>query len=373
MVEQPVERGEILVNDLRPALTDQADRLAKVFADVVASGRLVHGPQHQSFEEELAAVLRVNDVVGVANGTDALELAFRAAAPTGRSVVVTAANAGGYASVAAMRAGLRVRYCDVDANTHCLDPDALRTVMSDDVAVVVVTHLYGRMAPVEECLSIADSWGAVVVEDCAQAIGAELNGRGAGSFGGAAAFSFYPTKNLGALGDGGAVATNDEAVAIRLRQLRQYGWTGKYVVTEEGGRNSRLDEIQAAVLRMRLPDLAGWNARRREIITAYEIAASDRLRVLPARGPSHVGHLAVVEADDPNDLRGYLGVRGIGTAVHYPVPDYRQPALARMVPEGSAIALETTERLCRRIVTLPCFPELTDHEVERICDALRAY
>lgn len=257
------------MNDLSRALTAEQSDLAGVFADVLRSGWLVQGPQHDAFETELSAYIGAGHVVGVASGTDALELALRAVMPAGRQTVVTAANCGGYATTAARRAGFTVRYADVLPETLCLDPGHLASMVDESVGVVVVTHLYGRAADVPGVRRVCTPLGIAVLEDCAQALGAVTGEGPVGSLGDIAAFSFYPTKNLGALGDAGAVATSSAELADTVRALRQYGWKGKYRIEQDGGRNSRLDELQAPVLRRRLPRLDASNARRREIITAY--------------------------------------------------------------------------------------------------------
>ncbi|MGB7962352.1 MAG: DegT/DnrJ/EryC1/StrS family aminotransferase, partial [Propionicimonas sp.] len=190
-----------------------------------------------------------------------------------------------------------------------------------------------------------------------------------GSLADLATFSFYPTKNLGAIGDGGAIATSDPELAVRVRRLRQYGWSSKYVATEPGGRNSRLDELQAAFLRVRLPLVEAGNQRRRAIITAYAAAAPPEVRVLPADGPHHVGHLAVVECPHRDALAAHLATHGIQTAVHYHTPDHLQPVL-RDRRHGD---LPVAERLSRRVLSLPCFPELTDAEVQQVARALASF
>jgi dTDP-4-amino-4,6-dideoxygalactose transaminase len=208
-----------------------------------------------------------------------------------------------------------------------------------------------------------------VLEDCAQAHGAQRAERRAGAFGQAAVFSFYPTKNLGAIGDGGAIVTSDDAVAKRARRLRQYGWDLKYHVTSKGGRNSRLDEIQAAVLRAKLPHLSNWNRRRRDIARRYSTEIDGaRVKVPPVRGEEYVAHLYVVQCTDRDDLRKHLSEGGIASDIHYPVPDHRQPVLAgRDWPQ-----LPVTDRASREILSLPCFPELTDAEVGHIIARVNA-
>jgi dTDP-3-amino-2,3,6-trideoxy-4-keto-D-glucose/dTDP-3-amino-3,4,6-trideoxy-alpha-D-glucose/dTDP-2,6-dideoxy-D-kanosamine transaminase len=337
---------------------------------VLESGWYVHGDEHAAFEAELATFLGVEQCIGVANGTDALELALRALLPDAGSVVVTAANAGMYATTAARRAGLRVRYADVDRSTSVLTWPAIEAVLDASVSLVVVTHLYGRAIEMDALLAGCHRRGIRVVEDCAQAIGARTSSGRAGSAGDAAAFSFYPTKNLGCLGDGGAVATPHAEVAERLRSLRHYGWKAKYAVAIDGGRNSRLDEVQAAILRVRLPRVDEWNRRRRMIIRRYrEAAAETAVAVAIADGPGHAGHLAVAQTEVREHVRTALSRRGIQTDVHYPIADHRQEPYAELYRDAP---LPNTEWLQDRIFSLPCFPELTEREIEQVCDALRS-
>ena len=358
------------MNDLSRSVTLHRDELLRQVSDVLDSGWFLTGPQTTAFADELAAYLGVPHVVPVGNGTDALEIALRALMPEGRSTVMCAANAGGYGSVAARRAGFDVTYADVDAETHCLDPDDVSSRLSDEVGVVIVTHLYGRAAEVSSIVEAAHAVGAMVLEDCAQALGALTPGGRVGSLADASTFSFYPTKNLGALGDGGAVATSSDEVAFAVRQLHQYGWDTKYRIASDGGRNSRMDEIQAAVLRQRLPLLDGWNEARRAVITSYVAAAPDGVRVLPADGPGHTGHLAVVEVDDRDALKAHMEAAGVRTDVHYPIPDHLQPAYADEAPTAD---LPVTEALRRRVLSLPVFPELRDDEISRVGEALAAF
>ncbi|HEY5516619.1 MAG TPA: DegT/DnrJ/EryC1/StrS family aminotransferase [Pengzhenrongella sp.] len=358
------------LNDLSRALKAERAELLAAVDEVLASGWLVQGPQHRAFEGALAAFVGAEHALGVASGTDALELALRAAMPAGRRTVVTAANCGGYTTTAARRAGFQVRYVDVVDETLCLDAQDLASVVDESVGVVVVTHLYGRAADVAGTRAVCAPLGIAVLEDCAQALGAVTSDGPVGGLADVAAFSFYPTKNLGALGDGGAVATSDDGIAAAVRALRQYGWEGKYTITVDGGRNSRLDELQAAVLHRRLGRLEAGNARRREIIASYAAAASDRVRVLPADGPHHVGHLAVVRCTERDALREHLTAAEVRTDIHYPVPDHRQPAFAA---EYSDARLPVTERAAGEILSVPVFPELRDDEVEQVCEALATF
>lgn len=335
---------------------------------VLDSGSLVHGVQHRLFEAEFGSYLGVSHAIGVASGTDALELCLRAASRDTRRKVVTVANAGGYTSIAARSAGFQPVYADVSPDTHCMDPRSLREVIDDDVFAVVVTHLYGRMADVASIREVLRGREIAFIEDCAQSAGARSGQVMAGGLGDIAAFSFYPTKNLGALGDGGAIVTNDDALAYRVRQLRQYGWDPKYYVHMLGGRNSRLDELQAAFLRLRLRSLNEMNERRREIIRAYAAAAPEGVEVLPADDETHAAHLAVVVSNSVERLAIHLAREGIMTAVHYPLPDHLQPAWL----DRSAV-LPVTEGLVGHVLSLPCFPELEGNEVEAVCSALARY
>jgi dTDP-4-amino-4,6-dideoxygalactose transaminase len=345
---------------LQPALETAA-------LDVLRGGLYVHGHEHAAFERELAEFLGCGHVAGVANGTDALEIALRAVGTTPGSEVVTAGNAGGYASAAARLVGAQVVVADVDPRTLLLDPASAAAACTARTSAVVVTHLYGRAADVP-ALRAALPRDVAIVEDCAQAIGAWTAGGRCGAMGDVGTFSFYPTKNLGAAGDGGALSCSTPEIAAAVRSLRQYGWSERYLATRAGGSNSRLDELQAALLRVKLPHVDRWNARRREVVTAYAAAAEGTALTLPAPAEGDVGHLAVGRHPRREDFLGRLAALGISAAVHYPVPDHLQPGLqARVGPSGAAEA----ERACAEVVSLPCFAYLTDAEVERVCEAIR--
>jgi len=356
------------MNDLSRGIVRDREEFGRVFDSVLASGYVIMGPQHAALERELAKYLGVVSAAGVASGTDALEISIKAAMPAGRNVVITAANAGGYTTTAARRAGFDVRFADVDANSMCLTLETVEQHLSSEIGVVVVTHLYGNLTDITELVAACHAKGVKVVEDCAQAIGARLNGVAAGSIGDIAATSFYPTKNLGALGDGGAIFTNSEELATRVRELRQYGWSSKYRVARAGGTNSRLDELQAAFLGVRLPLLDELNERRRSIVAAYVAAAEGGpLQVLPAVGTHHVAHLAVALTDRREEMRAALAESGVQTDVHFPVPDHMQPGFA-----AAAQSLPVTERLAEEVLSLPCFPEMTNDEVDAVCAAIKA-
>lgn len=338
---------------------------------VLASGRLILGPQVAQFETAFAAYCGVAHAVGVANGSDALELALRAVGVGAGDRVVAVANAGGYATVAIRACAALPLYAEIDPETLLVDVDALAPWLAQAPRALILTHLYGRLAAVEAIAAACAARGIALIEDCAQAHGAQRDGRRAGSFGAIGCFSFYPTKNLGALGDGGALTTSDAALAARLRALRQYGWESKYQVTVAHGRNSRLDEIQAAILAAKLPRLDAENARRRAIAQAYDAG----LQGTPARplagrgGADDVVHLYVVRHARRDALRAHLVQAGIGCDVHYPVADHLQPAWRL----ADAPALPVTERAVGEILTLPCHPAMTDEEVQHVIDAVRAF
>lgn len=361
------------VNDLRRHIAPLHDELTAAVERVISSGRFVLGQEVESFEAQFAAYCNVAHCVGVGNGTEAIELALKALGIGTGARVATTANAGMYSTTAILALGATPVYVDIDPNTHLLCPEVLSDALTRHaVAALVVTHLYGAMANMPEILKLTNAFTIPVIEDCAQAHGATLQGRKAGSFGTLGTFSFYPTKNLGALGDGGAVVTESDELASRLRHLRQYGWTRRYHALVTGGRNSRLDELQAALLKVMLPKLDRWNARRREIARLYSTGLRTS-RIIPPR-PADAGdvvHLYVVRTKDREGFRAFLGQSRIPSDVHFPIPDYRQPAVAPALE--SMPHLGATENACQEVVSLPCFPELTDPEVAFIVERINAW
>ena len=362
---------EVPINDLRRAFLAQESTLRPAVDRVLASGWYVLGPESSAFEAEFAASLGGGHCIGVANGTDALQLALLAVGCQPGDEVVTAANAGAYTSTAALAVGLVPRPADVDPTTLLLTAETAAAQLTERTRAVVVTHLYGLMADTAPLRALCAEAGVALVEDCAQAAGAVGVEGAAGTLGDIATFSFFPTKNLGALGDGGAVVTRQPALAERVRRLRQYGWTSKYLNEVPGGRNSRLDELQAAVLRTRLPGLPESNARRRSIVARFAAALPEGARRMVHQdavgSPAYVGHLAVLVTPDREVDRAALAAQGIRTDVHYPVPDHRQPVLVGTLP---GLRLPVSERLAAEVLTVPCFPELTEAEVDRVCEGL---
>jgi dTDP-4-amino-4,6-dideoxygalactose transaminase len=348
----------------------------EAISGVLGSGRYILGPAVERFEREFAAYLGSGHCVGVASGTDAIELALRGLG-VGRGDAVLTVSHTAVATVAAIvRIGAVPVLVDIDETTYTMDPkDLERTLLQLPAGLVpravVPVHLYGAMADMPAILSVARASGLVVVEDCAQAHGAELGGRKAGTFGDAAAFSFYPTKNLAALGDGGAVVTSDSAAAAANRELREYGWRERYV-SERHGVNSRLDELQAAILLVGLRHLDEDNARRRSIAAVYDRLLRAKGIILPSalRDGTHVYHQYVIRTPGRDLVRRRCEAGGIATGIHYPVAVHQQPAFA----DGSIVAasLPVTERVAREIVSLPMYPQLSEAAAERAAQAIAA-
>ena len=357
------------LNDLNAHTRPLREALCDATRRVIERGWFVLGPEVEAFEQEFAAYCGVPHAVGLGNGTEAIELALRALGIGAGDEVILAANAGMYSAVAVAAVGATPVFADVDDTDLTLDPAAVLAAIGPRTRAVVLTHLYGRMGKVQAIADTAKSKGIALVEDCAQSHGARVDGQRAGAFGDVACFSFYPTKNLGALGDGGAVVCHDAQIANRVRQLRQYGWGKKYFATLPHGRNSRLDEMQAAILRTKLPYLDEWNARRRAIAQAYAGVAGDRVRHPRVDGDDYVAHLYVVRTPQRDSLRAHLDSLGIASDVHYPVPDTQQPALRI----AAAPVLPVTERACREVLTLPCYPELEPASVQRVIAALESW
>jgi dTDP-3-amino-2,3,6-trideoxy-4-keto-D-glucose/dTDP-3-amino-3,4,6-trideoxy-alpha-D-glucose/dTDP-2,6-dideoxy-D-kanosamine transaminase len=356
-------------NDLSRTSASVRAEIDASIARVLASGWYVLGPENEAFQSELETYLGVSDVVLLGNGTDALELALVALGVGPGDVVLAVANAGAYGTIATRLLGAHTIYSDVDPETLLATAPLVRAAIEaapKPPSAIIVTHLYGAMAPIEEIVEVAREFGVPVVEDCAQSIGARTGGAQSGSFGDIATTSFYPTKNLGALGDGGAVFTNRPELAESVRSLRQYGWDSKYHIARDHGRNSRMDELQAAILRAKLPHLDDLNERRRAIHSRYERAAS----MLNHGSEAFTAHLAVLEVDDRQAFRDELSAAGIGTDVHYPIPDYRQDFVTDRPDPAD---LPVTARAADRVVSVPMFPELSETEVDRVCDALRGW
>jgi dTDP-3-amino-3,4,6-trideoxy-alpha-D-glucose transaminase len=348
-------------------LREDSAAVHEAIARVTARGWYVLGPEVAAFESEFAAASGTAYAVGTASGTDAIALLLRAAdVGPGDEVIVPAITAA-YTALAVIAVGATPVIVDVADDTLTIDPDACASAVTARTRALVPVHLYGQAADMDALTAIATRHNLVIVEDCCQAHLATCGGVPVGTFGIGGAFSFYPTKNLGALGDGGAAITNDAGVAERLRRLRNGGQTSRYLHVEAGV-NSRLDEIQAAILRARLPLLAGWTTRRRAIAAEYRRALHGRIRPVSERDPGHVYHLFPVRCSGRDELQSALAEAGIETLIHYPVPLNEQPAFSaystRQCPAAS--------RAARELLSLPLHPGLSDVEVARVVSAARA-
>jgi dTDP-4-amino-4,6-dideoxygalactose transaminase len=365
--------------DPRASYLAQREDIDAAIARTLAAGRYILGPEVEAFEREFAAFTGTGGALGVGNGTDALELALRALGIGPGDSVATVPHTAVATVVAIRAAGASPVFVDVEPDTGLMSPDSLAAVLDvvrkrggTSVKAVVPVHLYGRSADMPAILSIARSHGLVVVEDCAQSHGATFAGRPSGSWGDCASFSFYPTKNLGAIGDGGALVGSDPAVLARAKLLREYGWRERYISEIEGG-NSRLDELQAAILRVKLTRLALANERRAELAARYRRTISNPAITLPADSGSdrHVYHQFAVRCSDRDGFRAHLASEGIGSLIHYPVPVHRQPAYA--CADYAPVPLLESEQWAQQVLSLPMFPELANDDADRVADAVNRW
>jgi dTDP-4-amino-4,6-dideoxygalactose transaminase len=336
---------------------------------VIASGWFVLGPEVEAFETEFAAASRVPHAVGVGTGTDAITLILRALDIGPGDEVITPPLSAAYSALAVMMAGARPVFTDVDPDRLTLDPRHVEAAITPRTRALLPVHLYGQAADMRPLEALAAKHHLALVEDAAQAHLGTAEGRPVGTIGVAAASSFYPTKNLGALGDGGAVLTRDGQLAARIKRLRNGGQTSRYH-HEEAGANSRLDEMQAAILRARLPFLAGWTSRRRAIAARYRSALANSALQVPREFDSgHVYHLFPVLTASRDTFQQHMRDRGIDTLIHYPIPIPRQPALKAASPAMCAVA----DRVCTQVVSLPMYPGLSDAAVSAVTDAAAAF
>ncbi|MEI6668434.1 MAG: DegT/DnrJ/EryC1/StrS family aminotransferase [Acidobacteriota bacterium] len=336
---------------------------------VIDRGWYVLGPEVDAFEASFAGACQASHAIGVGTGTDAIAIILRGLGIGAGDEVITTPLSAAYTALACMMVGARPVFADLDPARLTLDPSAVEAQITPRTKAILPVHLYGQPADMPAIMDIASRHHLAVVEDCCQAHLATCGGRPVGSFGVAAAYSFYPTKNLGALGDGGAITTSDAALADRCKRLRNGGQTDRYHHAEMGV-NSRLDEIQAAILSARLPYLKGWTDARRRVATIYRrLLSGTAVEVPPERDPGHVYHLFPVLSDDRDRLHARLRESGIETLIHYPVPIPRQPALASQQPAQCPIA----DRVCARIVSVPLYPGIPTSEVELVADAVARF
>ena len=374
-----LENSPLLVKQADPGASYLARRgeIDAAVARAMGSGWYVLGEEGRAFEAEFAGWLGGGLAVGCGNGTDAVALALRAlGAGPGMTVATVSHTAVGTVAAIEMTGAVPL-LLDIEPDYYTLDPQELGAVLASPpaglppVGAVVAVNLYGQMADLDAIGALCARHGVALIEDCAQAHGASLGGRRAGTVGAAGAFSFYPTKNLGGFGDGGLVATRDAALAARIGALRQYGWR-QGQVSELRGVNSRLDELQAAILRAKLPYLDAQNARRQAIAAAYDAALAGRRYAPPVRraGGVHVFHQYVLRVPGRAAVQARLRAKGIATGIHYAMPVHLQPAYADRVAMGPA-ACSASARAAGEVMSLPIHPELTDTQVDLVCAALR--
>jgi dTDP-4-amino-4,6-dideoxygalactose transaminase len=369
-------RQDIPLVDLRAQYAGLRAEILAAVAGVLDSMQLFLGPNQRAFEEEFARYCDCTDAIGVSNGTDAIELALRALGVGAGDVVITQPNSFIATAEAISAVGAIPVFSDVDPVTATLDPRLLEAAITPRTKAVIPVHLYGYPADMPAILAVARAHQLYVIEDACQAHGARLNGQRIGSFGDAACFSFYFSKNLGAYGEGGAVTTRDAALAERVRLYRDHGSRVRYR-HEVVGRNARMDEIQAAILRVKLRHLDDWNAQRRRNARLLSAALAEMAGTgveLPQRGGEgveEVFHLYVVRHPERDRLKEHLAARGIGTGIHYPLPIHLQPAYAALGHQPGAFPV--TERLAGQVLSLPLYAELTEAQIARIAEAVAAY
>jgi dTDP-3-amino-3,4,6-trideoxy-alpha-D-glucose transaminase len=346
---------------------EDAPQVRAAIDRVVTRGWFVLGPELEAFEQEFAIACGLDRTVGVGTGTDAIAIALRALGIGPGDEVITSPLSAAFSALGIMMAGARPVFADIDEDRLTIDPRAITAAITPATAAIMPVHLYGQPADMPAIAEIASRHNLAIVEDCCQSHLATCDGKPVGSFGAVAAFSFYPTKNLGALGDGGAIVTNDPALAARAARLRNGGQAERYEHREPGV-NSRLDEIQAAILRERLKLLPRWTARRRALAASYRAALRDvtTVRVPPEVDPGHVYHLFPVRSTAREAMRQHLRSAGIETLIHYPIPIPHQPALATEQPAECPV----TTRVCAEIFSLPLYPSLDENAVGQVAAAL---
>ena len=352
-----------------PAPGEDAVAVRAAVDRVIASGWFILGPEVEAFEGEFAAASGAAYAIGVGNGTDAIAITLRALGIGRGDEVITAPLSAAYSALAIMMTGARPVFADIDPETLMLDPAAAAAAVTGKTRAILPVHLYGQPADMAALEKVATANGLAIVEDCCQAHLATSKGRPVGTIGVAGAFSFYPTKNLGALGDGGAVITNDVNLAEKIRLIRNGGQTDRYHHAVAGV-NSRLDEMQAAILRARLLFLPDWTMARRKLAARYRAALSTApVRVVTEREAGHVYHLFVVRSRHRPELQQQLRERGIETLVHYPIPIPAQQALAGQDPRECPIAATA----CREVLSLPMYPALTESEVNDVASEISSF
>ncbi|MFN0146205.1 MAG: DegT/DnrJ/EryC1/StrS family aminotransferase [Dehalococcoidia bacterium] len=358
--------------DMQRLHAESRDQLLEAFSRVIDSGAFVQGKETESLEAEFASQYGVRHALAINNGTAALHLALVAAGVGPGDEVITVSNTFIATVEAISQAGATPVFADIDAATMNIDPASAERHITPRTRAVIAVHLYGRLADMAALEGLCTRRGLKLIEDACQAHGAISGGQRAGTIGDAGCLSFYPTKNLGTVGEGGMLLTNDDAIAARVASLRNHGQTARHHHVE-AGYNYRLPELQAAALRVFLPNLDRWNAARVKAAARYgeRLSGARTVAAAPAPTGEHVYHLYVVRSAARERLQTYLGDRGIGTAIHYPTPIHLQPAYANeATPQGS---LPRTEQAVREILSLPMHPSITSEEIDTVCDAILAF
>lgn len=356
-------------NNLKPLYAAHKDEVDAAVQRVLDRGYYILGPEGKTFEAAFAAYHGVKHAIGVANGTDAIELALRGAGIGPGDEVITVAHTAIATVYAVERAGATPVMVDIDPATYTLDPSAFAAAITPRTRAVIPVHLYGQPAAITSIKAIAEKHNLLLIEDCAQAHGARFADQLVGTLGAAGTFSFYPTKNVGAYGDGGAIITDDDAYAERLRRLRNYGQTSRYH-SAEYGINSRLDELQAAILQINLAHLDAHNQRRREIAAIYNSALPAAIKPVVRPDVKHVYHLYVIRHPQRDALMEMLKAKGVGTLIHYPVPVHLQAHHRQLGhSEGD---LPHTEKAAQEILSLPMYIGLSDDDAQRVAEAVNA-
>ena len=367
----PLRRSVRFV-DIAAQMADLEPELLDALAAVIRRGDFILGAEVAAFEREFAAYCEVPYAVGLDSGYSALELGLRALGVGPGDEVITQANTFIATASAILAVGARPVLADCDAEGAC-DPAAVAAAVTPQTRALIPVHLFGRVADMPTVMAVAEKADLLVVEDACQAHGARLGGRRAGSWGDASAFSFYPGKNLGALGDAGALVTGRDDVAEQVRALRHYGQRVKHVHEVSPSFNRRLDSIHAAALRVKLRRLDAWNSNRAAIAELYRLRLEGKPLELPARDDAgrHVYHLFVVQCDQRDELRDNLSAAGIETGIHYPIPLHLQPALRQLgYMKGD---FPNAERLAERSVSLPMFPEMSTEDVDAVVSAIEGF
>ena len=361
----------VVFNDLQGPLREIREELHAALQRVLDSGWFILGQELEAFEEEFSAFCSVPHCIGVGSGTEALHLALKACDIGTDDEVITVSHTFIATALAITWAGARPVFVDIDPLTYTMDPRHVEPAITPRTRAIMPVHLYGQCADMDPILWLAKKYGLRVIEDAAQAHGASYKGRKAGSMGDMGCFSFYPSKNLGACGDAGAVTTKAPDLAARLRLLRNYGQTEKYCHPTIGY-NSRLDEVQASLLRAKLPYLNGWNVERRRLACLYRSCISGLVKTPFDRADSeHVYHLFVISARSRDRLQTYLRSRGIDTLLHYPIPIHRQRAFQSLGFEG--MSLPVTDEAAATVLSLPLYPGLTDEAIQTVGTAISEY